>query len=262
VVVDHGWISAYVRFFASEKMRSAVAGGKIVPTPDDLARWPAWITDPALDDLGRLDYQREEPLLEAWDYVWGANMAIPAPMVERLGLWEESLGRRGDTRGTFEDTDYQDRARAAGATVWFLPGAVVHHRIARRGVTPCRVLMTTFTRGRNDYWQEKLRQSTDHRPSLRRPTATSGAAFPTHLTAWLLWTIGFRLTSITWMFRRAHRAAWCSGWMMEYLRDGRTSRLANKTIGRLGSVARSSALHLAPGSVTEAEETLGLRPAR
>jgi glucosyl-dolichyl phosphate glucuronosyltransferase len=262
VIVDRGWISAYVRFFADKKAESVVAGGKIVPIPDDLSNWPAWMTDLALEDLGRLDYQREEPLLEAWDYVWGANMAVPARMVKRLGFWDESLGRRGDARGTFEDTEYQDRVRAAGATVWFLPGAMVHHRIARRGVTPCRVLMTTFTRGRNDYWRGKLRQSSVHRPSLRRPTATTIAAFPGHLAAWLLWTIGFRLTSITWMFRRAHRAAWCSGWVMDYLRDGRTSRLATGAIGRLGSIARSSALRLAPGSVAEAEEILGLRAAR
>lgn len=262
VIVDRGWMSAYVRFLADRKAEPTVAGGKIVPTPDDLAGWPDWMMDLALDDLGRLDYRREGPLLEVWEYVWGANMAIPARMVERFGLWDESLGRCGDARGTFEDTEYQDRVRAAGATVWFVPGAVVHHRIARRGATPCRVLMTTFTRGRNRYWQGKLRQSTDHRPSLPPPTTTSVVAYPGHLAAWLLWTIGFRLTSVSWMFRRAHRAAWCSGWVMEYLRDGRTSRLVTGAIGRLGSVARSSALRLAPGSVAEAEEVLGLRPAR
>jgi glucosyl-dolichyl phosphate glucuronosyltransferase len=262
VIVDRGWVKAYVQFLADRDSEPLVAGGKILPTPDDLGGWPGWITDPALEDLGRLDYQRRAPLLEPWEYVWGANMAIPARMVERFGLWDESLGRRDDVRGTFEDTEYQDRVRAAGATVWFLPDAVVRHRVPRRDVTPCRVLMTTFTRGRNDYWQGTLRRSIDHRPVPQRPTATGLAAFPGHLAAWLLWTVGFRLTSVNWTFRRAHRAAWCSGWVMDYLRDDRTSRLVTRAIGRLGSVARSSALRLAPGSVAEAEEVLGLRPGR
>jgi glucosyl-dolichyl phosphate glucuronosyltransferase len=263
VIVDPGWIDAYVRFLASTtEVGPMVAGGKIVPTPDDLAEWPGWVNELALDDLGRLDYRREQPLLEAWEYVWGANMAVPARMIERVGLWDESLGRCGDTRGTFEDTELQDRVRAAGGSVWFVPGAVVHHRIARRGVTPCRVLMTTFTRGRNEYWQGKARSSTDHRRSYRPPTATSVVAFPGQLAAWLAWIVGFRLTYAGWMFRRAHRAAWCAGWMMESLRDGRASSFATRAIARLGFAGRSSALRLAPGSVAEAEETLGLRPVR
>jgi glycosyltransferase involved in cell wall biosynthesis len=262
VVVGQGWIRAYVQFLAERDAEPVVAGGKIIPMPDDLGGWPGWMTDPALEDLGRLDYRRRGPLLEPWEYVWGANMAIPARIVERFGFWDESLGRRGDVRGTFEDTEYQDRVRAAGATVWFLPEAAVRHRVARRGVTPCRVLMTTFTRGRNDYWQGALRRSIDQRGLPQRPAWTGVAAFPGHLAAWLLWTIGFRLTSVDWMFRRAHQAAWRSGWVMEYLRDDRTSRLVTRAIGRLGAVVRSSALRLAPGSVAEAEEVLGLRPAR
>jgi GT2 family glycosyltransferase len=258
VIVDCGWIDSYVRFFSSAEDELRIVGGKIVPIPDDLSDWPDWVTDPMLGDLGRLDYEDERPLHQAWEYVWGANMAFQACAVERFGSWNNALGRRGDERGTFEDTEFQDRARAAGATVWFCPGAVVRHRIARGGVTPCRVLMTSFTRGRNGYWQEKARLTGEHRPD-QSPKVTGFLAFIRYFTSWFLWTALFRLTSAKWMFHRSHSAAWSAGWTIERLRDGRTSPLAAKAIGRLGFLIRRAALGLAPGSVAGAEETLGLR---
>ncbi len=258
VMVDRRWIGVYVRFFTSIKDEPRIVGGKIVPIPDDLADWPDWVTDSMLDDLGRLDYQDERPLREAWEYVWGANMAFQAWAVERWGSWDNALGRRGDERGTFEDTEFQDRARAAGAAVWFCPGAVVRHRIARRGVTPCRVLMTSFTRGGNEYWQEKARSTGGDRPP-QPPKAPGRLAFAGYLANWLLWTALFRLTSAKPAFRRSHSAARSAGRTMERLRDGRTSPPVAKAIGRLGFLVRRITLGLAPGSLAEAEEILGLR---
>ena len=85
-------------------------------------------------------------------------MAVPASNFSELGSWDESVGRRGEARGTFEDTEYQDRVRAAGGTTWFCPSAKIHHRWPTRTVTPSRILRTAFARGRNAFWKDVLIQ--------------------------------------------------------------------------------------------------------
>src|SRR3712207_8401044 len=35
---------------------------------------------------------------------WGANMAVPGRLFQEFGGWDETIGRRGHERGTFEDT--------------------------------------------------------------------------------------------------------------------------------------------------------------
>ena len=94
--------------------------------------------------------------LKPSEYVWGANMAVPKRLFEQCGVWDETVGRKGEERGTFEDTEFQDRVRAARGTVWFCPAAVVHHRVPRQAITPRRISSTAFMRGRNDVWRKNI----------------------------------------------------------------------------------------------------------
>ena len=238
-IVQPGWIDAYIDLFGSPEREPMVAGGPVVPTPEDLGSWPPWFDQAHLWDLGLLDLGARRPL--QFEYLWGGNMAVPAWAFESLGGWDESIGRRGQERGTFEDTDYQDRVRKAGGAVWFCPAAVVHHRLSRTEITPERVVRTAFARGRNEYAQESL----DGSLPPGGPAGGAGAGrLGVALARWLWWSARFRTTDGRAALERARRAAWESGWSLDALRSGRERAFLSWAAGRLAFGVRGLALRL------------------
>jgi glycosyltransferase involved in cell wall biosynthesis len=244
VVVEDGWIESYLELFATTGTEMVMAGGPVVPTPDDLGSWPGWFDEGGLLDLGLLDYEAERPL-QGFEYVWGGNMAVPASLFDRLGQWDESVGRRGEERGTFEDADYQDRVRAAGGVVWFCPRAVVRHRLSRREINPRRVLSTAFARGRNDLARESLYGSGNGGPG-GRGSGSPWVRLGSGLWGWLWWASRFRASGSKRALERARRAAWSAGWSLDRLRWGREPAPWSRVLGRVAFLVRGLALRITP----------------
>jgi len=232
-----------VTFFGRPQGDWIVAGGPIVPVPHDLGDWPNWFDSCALADLGLLDYADERPL-GCREYVWGANMGIPACTFSRLGPWNEDVGRRGEARGTFEDTEYQDRVRAAGETTWFCPAATLHHRWPRTDITPSRILRTAFTRGRNEFWNDVLVRQEAATFARRHDYFTCLALLVSNLGAFTFWSLIFRSSWRQEHFVRAHRSARASGSAMDLLRAGRESGRLSFAIGHASMFVLDAVLHV------------------
>jgi glycosyltransferase involved in cell wall biosynthesis len=244
VTLDPGWIESYRYLFASKP--DVLIGGPVIPVRHDLGEWPSWLVEEALDDIGQLDY-RTDRLLEPGEYVWGANMAGPARIFSEHGGWNVLLGRRGDERGTFEDTDFQDRVRDAGVPVMFSCAPAVRHRIDATTVTPRSVLATAFSRGRNAYRHELLGLRVW---AGRLSLTTRRAAFIALLRygfAWFGWSAASRVRLRRGVFGRAHRSAWGAGWALERWRDGKESTLSDRLLLRLVRLARSVVDRVAVG---------------
>jgi GT2 family glycosyltransferase len=240
-----GWIEAYRAFFARHPDGLVLAGGPVQPVPDDLGDWPRWFGERALPDLAMLDHRTERPLARA-EYVWGGNMAVRAETFARIGPWDETVGRRADDRGTYEDAEFEDRLRAAGGAVWFCPEALVRHRVNRRTITPRRVASTAFDRGRNDFWAEHIPAYGSEASVPRRPLGPGVLRLAAHLLGWALWTAIFRTTSSPAAFERARSAAGSSGWALDALRAGRGSSRAYRVAGRATFAVRGLSLRLSP----------------
>lgn len=235
VTVDPGWIDSYRDVFSGGP--HLLAGGPVIPIRHDLQAWPSWVVGDALDDIGRLDY-RIDRLLEPGEYVWGANMAVSTRVFSEHGGWDVRLGRRGTERGTFEDTEFQDRVRDAGVPIRFLCAPAVRHRIDAARVTPRSVLATAFSRGRNGYHHERL----GLRVWAGRLSLTSRrAAFIALIrygSSWFGWSVISRVRLDKRVFARAHRSAWGAGWALERWRDGHEARSADRMLLRFVRLAR------------------------
>lgn len=206
VVVAPDWLESYRKFFASRAgVAPVVAGGPIHPVAEHLGPWPAWLGDAAIDDLVPLDWGGAERELHPPEYLWGANMALTRVVFDRIGTWDETVGRRGDERGTYEDVEYQDRIRRAGGAVWYCPSARVLHRLPADRVTPAIVLSNAFARGRNEVWSEAARP---------RP-AGIGVVAIARFGRWAVRTLSFRISGGADRFDRARRAAVACGDAME-----------------------------------------------
>jgi GT2 family glycosyltransferase len=245
------WLESYRGLFARHEGALLLAGGPIVPIPHDLGAWPDWLGDTALVDAGLLHHNDERPLLK-FEYVWGGNMAVPRLLFDRLGLWNEEAGLQGEVRVKredsqfYEDTELQDRVRKAGGSTWFCPGAIVYHRVDRRTVTPRRILSTAFSRGRNDFWQQRLRGTPSIESIPERNALGSLRALSEGIGDWGISLIAFRLSGRKDFFERARRAAFRSGHSLDSLRAGRKSIRLFKSFARVVFPLRSVLLRLTP----------------
>jgi hypothetical protein len=245
------WIESYRRLFAAHEGEQMLAGGPVVPIPHDLGTWPSWLDQAALSDAGLL-HHRDERVLVKFEYVWGGNMAVPKQLFERLGLWDETAGLQAEQRVTredsrfYEDTELQDRVRAAGGSTWFCPEAVVHHRVDRRSVTPRRVSSAAFIRGRNNFWQQELRVWHQVELVPKRNPIRAALALAESLLSWGFWLILFRISRRKGFFERARRAAFISGRSLDSLRAGRSTMRLFSGAARVAFPTSSLLLRLTP----------------
>jgi GT2 family glycosyltransferase len=245
VVVPPGWIRSYAEFFSRHPLDTIVAGGPIIPVPEDLGAWPSWLDNRALIDVRKLDHGGERELHPP-DYVFGANMAVPASVFSRLGLWNEDLGNTPTDRSTWEDTELQDRVWAAGGSVWFCPDAPIQHRVPRASSSPRPILQNAFARGRNDFWKEVLASTGDVSAASRIGLVRGLAALVWNFLAEGLTLVWFRVSRRAASLERARQAAWRAGRSFETLRPGRDRTRLYGRIGRVTFLARSVLTRLAP----------------
>jgi len=244
-LADPHWIHSYVDLFARRREELMLAGGPQIPIPHDLGPWPKWFDEPALADVALL-HHLEKRRLKPSEYVWGANMAVPRRLFDQFGVWNETVGRKGDERGTFEDTEFQDRVRKAGGAVWFCPAAVVRHRVPRQTITPRRISSTAFTRGRNDVWMKNLPIWREVRLVPKRNLVRALLLLAASLFRWSLWVMAFRLFQRKSFFERARSAAFASGHSLDSLRAGRNSERLYLAVARFAFRVRRLLLRLSP----------------
>jgi GT2 family glycosyltransferase len=233
VIVDPAWISAYLGSFAREG--TDCVGGRVIPVPDDLGPWPSWLPAEAAGDLGMLDHGGPDRILSENDYVWGANLAVRRTVFERSGLWDESVGRRGDARGTFEDVEFQDRLRDRGASIWFCERAIVHHRVPRGMITPRHVFDLAFVSGRNRVAADRAARWGTEPAAWPRPRPVAGLLAVVERSArWTAGAVAFRISPSKSTFSRARRSAIDLGSAVEELRGlGRLFTTLESAIARL-----------------------------
>lgn len=212
VLVEPSWLESHLSLL-SARHELVITGGPILPISHDLSAWPPWLGVASRVDLPRLEHGTlARPLRGPWEQVWGANMAVPARVFARVGLWNEAVGRKGDERGTFEDLDFAERVRNAGGQVWFCPGAVVHHRVMPARALPRPILRAAFLRGLNDYVSGIWASDRPGGAAISlRERATALVALALHLVEWFCWSLLFRLVRRREVFDRARDAASSAG---------------------------------------------------
>lgn len=119
--------------------------------------------------------------------------------------------------------------------MWFCPGAVVHHRVDRRSVTPRRIASTAFTRGRI----AGLKQPIPPGRNLRGFPALANA-----LARWSFSSLSFRLAPRGTSFEGVRHAAFAAGFALDALRAGRPARWQSLAAGRITFPIRGLILRL------------------
>ncbi len=132
ILVSEDWLSAI--YSTLEAHGADAVGGRI--HLDKNLKLPRWINDEmrgflGFQDLGEASFQMDGKS----QYPFGGNMAFNRRIVDKIGLFNPKLGRKGEGKKKGElfkgaETDYFHRLAASGSPViYYAPDAVVYHQV-------------------------------------------------------------------------------------------------------------------------------------
>jgi GT2 family glycosyltransferase len=121
--VSENWLEEMHRAFVETRGESALTGKVLAGEREG----GAVIAPSLLDDCEEREYRR--PAFR--DVLFGNNMAIPAPILRRVGPFDESLGP-GTPWPAAEDNDLGFRLLRSRVPIRYLPNLVVTHRSWRQ----------------------------------------------------------------------------------------------------------------------------------
>jgi len=138
---DAAWLENIAGCFDQYGDEVQVVGGRIRPWW--VAPRPDWLPDDMLGSLTVVDLGPERRLLEATEWVAGANIAFRISALRDAGWFDTSLGRTGGPASLLssEETALTERIRARGGLVAYDPVAAVEH-----WVDPDRLTQRWFRR--------------------------------------------------------------------------------------------------------------------
>ena len=124
-----GWLAALVDAFAGFGQSVHIVGGPVQPV------WgqgrPEWLADGLLGYLSLVDRGGDARVLGEGEWVAGTNVAYRTERLRAAGGFAPALGRAG--AGTVllsnDETELEERIKAAGGRVGWAPAAAVEHCI-------------------------------------------------------------------------------------------------------------------------------------
>ena len=127
------FIASYISFFDSMPEAVAAGGPIVAEYPEGCPRWMSCFTErPIANTLNLGDKVREFPVGKI---PGGGNMALRRSAVRRYGVFDISLGRKGDKLIGGEESDLFERLQIAGARYYYVPNAVMNHIIVPEKLT-------------------------------------------------------------------------------------------------------------------------------
>ena len=122
------------------------------------------------------------------NYPGGGNAAYRRTVFERIGLYNVSLGRNGDSLAGGEEKDIFSKMTAAGMTFWYLPDAILYHSIP-----PYKVEKPYFDRLTHSIGaSERVRTKTHGAGAYRRRLLAEAKKWGGTLVLWLYYLLTLR----------------------------------------------------------------------
>ncbi len=136
VRIGEGWLAAACRPMLDDA-RIDYSGGPVHPIWEQPC--PPWLDRTRSDlwgTLAILDYGQEPFVFEERQRVpIGVNMAVRRKLIERIGGFDPTLGRRGHSLIGQEQAEFFCRSRAAGARGLYVPAMVLYHHVPAARLT-------------------------------------------------------------------------------------------------------------------------------
>jgi glucosyl-dolichyl phosphate glucuronosyltransferase len=126
VIPERDWV---IKILDGMKNHNACAcGGFIAPIWE--APPPSWLTERFYGFLAVRTDRDDDHIIESSSQApYGANMAFRREVFDKIGVFDVSRGRKGESLASGEDGELFDRILAYGMKAVFLGDARVHHKV-------------------------------------------------------------------------------------------------------------------------------------
>lgn len=132
-VAGPGWLEHILATFETSSVNPGAVGGNATPIWE--GQRPAWLGDSLLCTLSVFQWSDTTTVLNENQWLSGCNVAYRKELLEQLGGFKESLGRKGKQLLANEEADVQGRLRELGFPSVFSPDIVVGHHISSNRLT-------------------------------------------------------------------------------------------------------------------------------
>lgn len=139
------WIETIRQTFTNVVSPPLCVGGSVEPLWD--APRPIWLTDKLLENLSLVNWSDTPRPLAAREWIVGCNMAFRRTVLQELGGFAETLGRRGAKLLGMEEILLQMQLRRRGDVPYYQPALIVRHHIAPERLTPRWFVRRAFWNG-------------------------------------------------------------------------------------------------------------------
>jgi len=152
VTVDKKWLKTISK--SHQKHEALVIGGKIKPSWPNKKK-PYWVKGRLLDYLSILDYSEKITKVDRWGWLAGANITFKRDVFEKIGYFDEELGRFGNNLLSSGEVELCNRIRRSGGQILYDPTIVVFHLIFEDRLTPNYFLQRSYWQGASDFLMDK-----------------------------------------------------------------------------------------------------------
>lgn len=153
--IVEGFLEAYVDLFDSRK-EAMVAGGRIIA--EYPSGRPSWMSHYAeLPIANPMDFGKSIRLFPKGKIPGGGNMAVRREALDRVGMFDTSLGRMGKRLIGGEESDLFERMAKEGIYPYYVPRAVMYHIIPEEKLTREYFTRLCFNTGVSQLRRAELR---------------------------------------------------------------------------------------------------------
>ncbi len=116
---------------------------------------PGWIDDELKVPLGFINWGQEPRVLSNNERLGGGNSIYNRAELERLGGFDERLGRKKDNLLSGEETQLQKIIEEDGGKLYYHPGITIYHWVSKERVQPKWFYRRYYWGGVSDYFMNK-----------------------------------------------------------------------------------------------------------
>lgn len=147
-VAEKDYLQKIVSFF-NEHPDATALGGRIIPRY--IPSKPKWMSYHVSSLVGHFDYSEVATIFKPGKYPLESNMIVKSAPFYEIGGFNTALpGVKGTLRIGGEGKDFFLRLQAAGGTVYYDPGVIVHHVVEVAKLTPAYMYRVASGIGRGE----------------------------------------------------------------------------------------------------------------
>ena len=150
VFIPEQWLVELLKDFTLDNNIGCVAGRIKLCWPEKIK--PDWIDEKYYGFYGQFEYGDTSYILTPGEIFYGGNFAITRQVVETIGGFNTSLGRKGASLLSGEDTDYTRRLFQAGYAIAYSAAGFIYHRVTSDRLTVCWLWRRYLWQGVSTYF--------------------------------------------------------------------------------------------------------------